>query len=129
MDAQLYIRGKVFPNPIQYELFEILRKENSVEGLIDYIHDMLEKENAELEEHRLEIERLREMSNEVAKLHKVIEGYEHLIDSNKLKVSLEEFIKTFKEKNDRYPSLDETWEFARSPFIPKRNPELFSKKK
>ena len=117
MELQNYIRSKCPPDELMFILFDITRRDNVVEELIDYIvENYSELYGAEDKISELECN-LEQREKDIKNLELKIEQKQDTIDSYEANevsshVAFSEFTRCFKEKNDRYPSIDETWECA-----------------
>lgn len=110
----MHIRGKMFSNDLMYELLEIARRENPAEELINFIagsyRDADEELEVKLEDAKEELEQLRKLPAEIAKLNKTIEGYES--SGPIIAANFKSFVGKFRDAMGRHPSIDETWEAA-----------------
>lgn len=112
-----YIRSKNLPDDLMFTLFEIVRRDNVVEGLIDYIgEEFSEAYGAEDKISELECnleqqeERVKELEQELEDSQNEIDKIE--ADAEKSYESFTKFVEEFIEKKDRHPSIDEAWEAA-----------------
>jgi chromosome segregation ATPase len=115
MELFEYIRSKSLLSDLMFELFDIARRENVVEGLIDYIAEKFpelygaEDKIGELECNVEQLEeRVTELEQELKESKEKIEEYE--ADTIESYDSFKIFVEKFKEENNRHPSIDETWE-------------------
>ncbi len=98
----------------KYELLNIVRRDNVIEELINYIltrEDVIAcQKEAEISDLNDNITRL---NNEISYCNEMIKRLEVTRENNKTKAeSLVKFIETFKIQNNRYPSIDEAWNTA-----------------
>ena len=118
MDINNYLRCKGLPDEIYFQLLEIVRRENAIEGLIDFIEEIsagnIRVDNDETNEYVDKIQNLEEKISELEeKLEECTESRDELEEAEQLKSErLSEFVENFQEKNNRYPSIDEAWEAA-----------------
>lgn len=118
MDTINYLRGKNLPEDTYFQLLEIVRRENAIEGLIDFIEEIsagnISVDNEETDEYVDKIQNLEEKISELEeKLEECTESRDELEEAEQLKSEkLSKFVESFQEDNDRYPSIDEVWEAA-----------------
>lgn len=113
-DLITLVRSKNLPNEEMFEVFAVLRRDNIVEGLIDYIadtiHDDIKRDNDEIDGLRCELEQVRQelelCENERDELQ------ERDYNENLKAENLSTFLENFENENDRHPSIEEVWEAA-----------------
>jgi hypothetical protein len=115
MELQEYIRSKCLPDELMFELFDISRRDSVAEGLIDYIADNLsEAYGAEDKISELECnleqrdEEIKGLEDQLKESKEIEEKWE--ADAVESFESFKAFLEAFKEKNERHPSIDETWD-------------------
>lgn len=111
-DLANFVRSKDFPENDKFDLFEILRRDNIVEGLIDYIS---ETRRAVIEDYEDTIDGLKDKINdlerEVGENEDAMETLDELEEKEELKAeNLSTFLENFENENDRHPSIEEVWE-------------------
>lgn len=114
MEPAELIRLSKCSNEQKYELLNLVRRDNVVEELINYIltrEDVIAcQKEAEISDLNDNITRL---NNEISDKNEMIKRLEVTRENNKTKAeSLVKFIETFKKQNNRYPSIDEAWNTA-----------------
>lgn len=114
MDLTNLVRSKQLSEEITFALFDILRRDNVVEGLIDFIADRINNEAIEHDEDisdlKAEISRLESELDSCSEAKEELEAY---MENEQLKSeNFSDFVEKFIEENDRHPSIDETWEAA-----------------
>ena len=100
-----------FSNEQKYELLDIIRRENVVEELINYIllreTKLVCYEEAEYDNLKDEIENLKHTNN---LQEQTIQRLRVTCENKKLAAeSFTKFVETFQKENNRYPSIDEAW--------------------
>lgn len=113
-DLANFVRSKDFPENDKFDLFEILRRDNIVEGLIDYIS---ETRIAVIEDYEDTIyglkDRIKDLEREVEENEGAQEALDELEEKEELKAdTLTGFLDDFIGENNRHPSIEEVWEAA-----------------
>lgn len=111
-DLANFVRSKDFPENDKFDLFEILRRDNIVEGLIDYIS---ETRIAVIEDYEDTIyglkDKINDLEREVGENEDAKETLDELEEKEELKAeNLSAFLEEFEEENNRHPSIEEVWE-------------------
>lgn len=112
---QLFIRSKNFDNELTFKLLDISRRltiDQVIEGLLDLIGNENDITYAELEN---QIEELQETIGElkIKNAHLFAEKQEREEEEIQQSINaatFNDFVEKFQNENDRYPSINETWE-------------------
>jgi len=108
-DLSLLVKSKMFPEKLTYELLDIVRRDDAVEGLIDHINykmannaSQIESLERQLSSYNETIEVLRgDLRDATAQLKEV---------TLKKDINFHSLVAKFQEEHKRPPSLDEVWE-------------------
>lgn len=117
MDLANLIRSKGLPNDVTYELMAIARRDDVIEGLLDYIAGQElnppETDNDDSEEVSELKEKIDNLQDELETCQGELAEYTDKEEEKQLIAeSFGDYIEKFQEEKDRYPSIDETWDAA-----------------
>lgn len=114
MDLTNLVRSKQLSEEITFALFDILRRDNVVEDLIDFIAERINNQAEEYDEDINDLKaEIRRLETELDSCSEAKEALEACEENEQLKSeNFSDFVEKFIEENDRHPSIDETWEAA-----------------
>lgn len=115
MELANFVRSKKLPNEDTFQLLAILRNENVVEELIDFIvMEKLKKISKYEEDIEYRDEKIRDLKLELESHEKYTQDKKDdlELDDQLKSESLTDLLGKFEEENGRHPSIEETWETA-----------------